>query len=64
MLLEYGNLFFIYAIGIFSVLLFGPVTYLITNKYSITLNKKHTNLIFIFSKKIFIIFFWISFQRS
>ncbi len=49
MLLEYGNLFFIYLIGIISVLLFSFATYLLSNKYSIILNKNHTTLILIFS---------------
>ena len=49
MLLEYGNLFFIYLIGLISVLLFSFATYLLSNKYSIILNKNHTTLILIFS---------------
>ena len=52
---EYKNLFFIYSIGIISVVLLSCSTYFISNKFSLKINKKNSYYIFYSSFLFYII---------
>ena len=52
---EYKNLIFIYSIGLSSILIISFFTYLISNKYSLILNKKNTLFIFFLSLAFYLI---------
>ena len=46
---EYQNLFFIYSVGLISIILLSCFTYFASDKFSFKINKKQSNYVFYFS---------------
>ena len=46
---EYQNLFFIYSVGLTSIILLSCFTYFVSDKFSLKINKKQSYYIFYFS---------------
>jgi uncharacterized membrane protein len=64
MFLEYGNLFYIYSIGLTLVVLLSCATYHVSNKFSIKVNKKNSYYIFCFSFLFYTVsIFYLSFNK-
>ena len=61
---DYKNLFIIYSLGITSICFLSYFTYYVSSKFSIVINKKNSNYIFIFSFLFyFISIFYLTFGK-